>query len=181
MNRVVSMENKKSILEVKNLSTSFIDGKETVQILKNVYFNVARGKLLAIVGESGCGKSVTIHSIMQLLPLNGRIDSGSVLFNDGVKEVDLLNFKKYGKKMRAIRGKKIGMVFQDPTASLNPTHRVGKQVAEILMQHYDLSKKEAKTKVIEMFKRLGIPDPEQRINEYPHQFSGGMKQRVMIA
>jgi peptide/nickel transport system ATP-binding protein len=175
------MGNNDYTLRVKNLTTSFKDGKESVRIVKDVSFDVPRGKLLAIVGESGCGKSVTVHSIMQLLPKNGQIDRGKVLFNDGENEVDLLSMGKFSKKMRAIRGGKIGMVFQDPMASLNPTHRVGKQVAENLIEHYKMPKKEAMEKVIEIFKRLGIPDPEQRIKDYPHQFSGGMRQRVMIA
>ncbi|TQR15554.1 ABC transporter ATP-binding protein [Psychrobacillus soli] len=170
-----------SILKVENLTVSFSDGKESTKILKDVSFSVFSGKMLAIVGESGCGKSVTVHSIMQLLPKNGKIDSGKVLFNDGGNEVDLVSMKKYGKQMRAMRGQKIGMVFQDPMASLNPTHQVGKQVMENLMQHYKIPKKEARDKVIELFKLLGIPDPEQRIKDYPHQFSGGMRQRVMIA
>lgn len=170
-----------SILKVENLTVSFSDGKESTKILKDVSFSVFRGKMLAIVGESGCGKSVTVHSIMQLLPKNGQISSGKVLFNDGGNEVDLVGMKKYGKQMRAMRGQKIGMVFQDPMASLNPTHQVGKQVMENLLQHYKMPKKEAKKKVIELFKLLGIPDPEQRIKDYPHQFSGGMRQRVMIA
>lgn len=168
-------------LKVENVSASFQNGKESVQILKDVSFEVPRGKMLAIVGESGCGKSVTVHSIMQLLPKNGHIDSGKVIFNDGENEVDLFSMTKFSKKMRAIRGGKIGMVFQDPMASLNPTHRIGKQVAENLIEHYKMPKKEAMKRVIDLFKRLGIPDPEQRVKDYPHQFSGGMRQRVMIA
>ena len=170
-----------SILKVENLSVSFSDGKESTKILKNVSFSVPKGKMLAIVGESGCGKSVTVHSIMQLLPRNGHIDSGKVLYNNGENEVDLVPMKKYGKEMRAMRGRNIGMIFQDPMASLNPTHQVGKQVMENLVQHYKMPKKEAMESVIELFRRLGIPDPEQRVKEYPHQFSGGMRQRVMIA
>jgi len=168
-------------LRVRNLSTSFKSGKESIKIVKDVSFDVHRGKILAIVGESGCGKSVTVHSVMQLLPKNGQIDQGEVLYNDGEKEIDLVKLGRYSKEMRAIRGGKIGMVFQDPMASLNPTHRIGRQVAENLIEHYKMPKKEAMEKVIELFKRLGIPDPEQRVKDYPHQFSGGMRQRVMIA
>ncbi|EKN66490.1 ABC transporter ATP-binding protein [Neobacillus bataviensis LMG 21833] len=175
------MEKQDLVLKVENLSTSFKDGKGSVQIVKDVSFEVPRGKLLAIVGESGCGKSVTVHSIMQLLPKNGQITRGKALFYEDDKEVDLFSLDKFGKAMRGIRGAKIGMVFQDPMASLNPMHQVGKQVTESLLEHYPMSKKEAMEKVIELFKRLGIPDPEQRVKDYPHQFSGGMRQRVMIA
>lgn len=169
------------ILEVRNLHTSFKMGTDVLEIIKGVSFEVYRGKMLAIVGESGCGKSVTVHSVVQLLPKTGMMTGGEIIFHDGEKKYELHRMNRYGKEMRAIRGKFIGMIFQDPMASLNPVYRVGDQVMENLLQHYQMTKGEARERVIEMFESLGIPDPRTRINDYPHQFSGGMKQRVMIA
>lgn len=169
------------ILKVENLHTSFTVGPLNIPIVKGVSFEVYKGKTLAIVGESGCGKSVTVHSIVQLLPRNGRIDQGTVTYIEDNEEVRLDQLQRYGKKMRKIRGENIGMVFQDPMTSLNPVYKVGDQVAESLMQHFKMKKKDAMREVISMLKKLGIPDPESRINDYPHQFSGGMKQRVVIA
>lgn len=178
------MENKKDlVLEVKGLNTSFVsDGKE-IPIVKDVSFDLRRGTTLAVVGESGCGKSVTVHSIVRLMPKNAKIRADYVKYHsakDG-REYRLDTMKPYGKEMRHLRGAEIGMVFQDPMSSLNPVYRVGDQVAEGLMEHTGMKKKEAMEKVLEMFKKLGIPDPESRIHDYPHQFSGGMKQRVVIA
>lgn len=175
------MDNKELILKVENLHTSFKIGQETVKIVKGVSLEAYKGKILAIVGESGCGKSVTVHSILQLLPKTGQLTEGRIVYYKDGKEYELNNFKRHGKEMRAIRGKNIGMIFQDPMTSLNPVYKVGDQVAENLMQHYKINKKEALKKVVEMFQLLGIPDSKTRINDYPHQFSGGMKQRVMIA
>lgn len=169
------------ILDVENLSSGFASKKKKITIVKDVSFQVHRGKTLAIVGESGCGKSVTVHSVMQLLPQNGQIFGGKVTYyKDGVP-YELSSLKQYGKEMRSIRGAEIGMVFQDPMASLNPVYTVGAQVAANLQQHSKLSKKEIRKQVIEMFAKLGIPDPERRYDQYPHEFSGGMRQRVMIA
>jgi len=175
------MERGRVVLEVRNLKTNFRVGSEDVSIVRGVSFSARKGETLAIVGESGCGKSVTVHSVMRLLPKNGRLIDGEALFYDDSKTFELHNLKPFGKEMRSIRGRKIGMIFQDPMASLNPVYRVGDQVAENLLQHFKLTKREAKDRIIEMFASLGIPDPERRILDYPHQFSGGMKQRVMIA
>lgn len=180
------MNSKDIILDVKNLNTSFVSDKKEVRIVKNVSFQLKRGTTLAVVGESGCGKSVTMNSIMRFLGNNAKINADSIQYNalhDGkVTEYHLESIKKpHGKEMRALRGPEMSMVFQDPMSSLNPVYKVGDQVAEGLIQHFKLSKQEARQKVLEMFKKLGIPDPEQRIDCYPHQFSGGMKQRVVIA
>lgn len=177
------MANHDYVLDVKNLSTSFVsDGKE-IRIIKNVSLRLKRGTTLAVVGESGCGKSMTVHSIVKLLPKNAILKADHVLYNskkDG-KEYSIDKMEPYGPDMRHLRGGEIGMVFQDPMSSLNPVYKVGDQVAEGLMQHTGMKKKEALEKVLEMFRKLGIPDPENRIHDYPHQFSGGMKQRVVIA
>ena len=174
------------ILDVKNLSTSFISDKKKIDIVKSVSFQMKRGTTLAVVGESGCGKSVTMNSIMRFLGPNARVTADKIQYNStkGGKRISY-NLESYtnpnGPEMRALRGPEMSMVFQDPMSSLNPVYKVGDQVAEGLMQHYKLTKKEAREKVIELFKKLGIPDPEGRIDCYPHQFSGGMKQRVVIA
>ena len=173
------------ILDVKNLSTSFISEKREIKIIKNVSFQVKKGTCLAIVGESGCGKSVTVNSAVQLMPRNAKVTADHVIyrsFKSGeMKEYHLDKMKRYGKEMRSLRGPEIGMVFQDPMASLNPVYKIGYQVAEGLREHEHLSKKEAMPRVLEMLKKLGIPAPEQRMKDYPHQMSGGMKQRIIIA
>ena len=171
-----------TILHVENLHTSFTSAKETVEILRGVHFDVRRGRTLSIVGESGCGKSMTVHSVLQLLPASGKVTEGKSIytFADG-KQADLQTMERYGREIRAIRGKEIGIIFQDPMASLNPVYTVGAQIIENLRQHENIGKKEAMERAVEMLSYLGIPEARQRVNEYPHQFSGGMKQRVVIA
>ena len=172
---------KELILDVNNLYTSFKSGKGDINIVKGVSFKLHRGETLGVVGESGCGKSVTVHSLLQLLPANGYIKDGYVDFYDDGKSYRISEYKKNGKEMREIRGAKIGMVFQDPMSSLNPVYSVGAQIIESLQQHQKMDKKDAMALALKMLKKLGIPDPEKRIDDYPHQFSGGMKQRVVIA
>ena len=179
------MDSKDIILDVSHLNTSFMVEKKEIKIVKDVSFRVKRGTTLAIVGESGCGKSVTVHSIAKLMPKNAVVKADKIQYNalrDGqIHAYRLENMAPYGKEMRSLRGTEIGMVFQDPMSSLNPVYKVGDQVAENLLQHFKMSKKEAQEKVLDMFRKLGIPDPEHRIHDYPFQFSGGMKQRVVIA
>lgn len=174
---------KDNILEIEGLVTEFTVGKRVVHAVNGVNLAVERGKTLGIVGESGCGKSVTAHSILQLLPPNGRIAAGEIRFTpdaDG-KTLVLSDLKKTSDQMRTIRGKDISMIFQDPMTSLNPAYTIGHQIMENLRNHEKISKTDAKKRIIKLLEELGIPAAEQRFNEYPHQFSGGMKQRVMIA
>ena len=174
--------NKDIVLKVDNLQTKFKVGKRIVHAVNDVSFELRAGTTLGIVGESGCGKSVTAHSILQLLPKNGMITNGSVVYRtkDG-KELDLTSFKRAGKDIRQIRGQEIAMIFQDPMASLDPVYKIGVQIAENLFEHENISKKDARVRVVKLLTELGIPVPDKRFDDYPHQFSGGMKQRVMIA
>lgn len=173
------MDNK--ILEVKNVDTIFSNKKEDLKILKNISFNLQKGRVLGIVGESGCGKSVTVNAIMNLLPKNGKIKSGQIKYYDENNVVELQKLKQYGKEFRKLRGDKISMIFQDPMSALNPVYTVGYQIVEVLKEHYNISKKEAKQKAVEMLYKLGIVDAKNRIDDYPHQFSGGQRQRIIIA
>ena len=177
------MENKDYILEIEDLVTEFKVGKRTVHAVNGVNLKVERGKTLGIVGESGCGKSVTAHSVLQLLPKNGYIAGGEIRYRpqSGDAPVLLSSYERVGKQMRAIRGKDIAMVFQDPMTSLNPAYKIGAQIVENLCSHLKISRREARERIITLLGELGIPAAEQRFDEYPHQFSGGMKQRVMIA
>lgn len=164
------------ILEVKDLHISFHTFGGEVQAIRGVNFDLYKGETLAIVGESGSGKSVTTKSIMRLLPeSNSEIKAGEILFDD--KNLAKLN----NKAMQKIRGKDISMIFQDPMTSLNPTMKIGKQIMEPIVKHQNLSKSAAKDRAIDLLRLVGIPQPEARFNQYPHQFSGGMRQRVVIA
>jgi oligopeptide transport system ATP-binding protein len=165
------------ILEVKDLKVSFHTYSGEVQAVRGVTFDLHKGEALAIVGESGCGKSVTAQTIMRLLPTPPSVIKGGSILFEGKTEITKLT----DKEMEAIRGSEMGMIFQDPMTSLNPTMTVGKQIVEGLIKHQGLSKEAAKERAIEMLKLVGIPSPESRITQYPHQFSGGMRQRVMIA
>ncbi len=168
---------KDSILKIDNLVTSFDTEHGVLRAVDGVSFEVKKGKTLGIVGESGCGKSVTSLSIMRLLPKpSGKIESGEISF-------DGLNIAKLPpEEMRSIRGKRISMIFQEPMTALNPVHRVGKQLQEVYRLHFpEMSADEILQASVHQLQKVGIPEPELRINEYPHQQSGGMRQRVMIA
>ena len=170
------MPGTKSLLEVKGLRTHFASERGEVRAVDGVDLRLERGRTLGIVGESGCGKSVTALSIMGLIPQPpGRIAAGEVLL-DGE---DLL--KQSPARLRDLRGDKLAMIFQEPMTSLNPAFRVGEQIAEALIRHKRISLKEANLASVEMLRRVRIPSPEQRARDYPHQLSGGMRQRVMIA
>lgn len=164
------------LLEVKDLSVVFDTKKQKIHAVRNVSFHIDKGEVLSIVGESGCGKSVTAKSIMRLLPEKFcKIIRGSILFND--QEITSMSKKE----LVALRGCKIGMIFQDPMTSLNPTMRVGAQIAEGLIIHKGLNKKKANEKSVELIRQVGIANPEHCFKKYPHQLSGGMRQRIAIA
>ncbi len=174
------MNAKRNVLEVNNLKTQFFTRAGVVHAVDGVSFHVGAGETLGIVGESGCGKSVTATSILRLIPTPpGRIVEGEILIDDGETVTDILTIPE--SEMRHIRGNKIAMIFQDPMTSLNPVLTIGDQLTEPLILHLGLSKKEAEQRAIELLKRVGIPGAEDRLESYPHQYSGGMRQRVMIA
>ena len=164
-----------NILQVKNLTVSTGTGTKKTDIVNNISFTIERGETFVLLGESGSGKSITALSIMRLLPAAIKISDGSVILHT----TNLFQLPE--NKMRKIRGAKIGMIFQEPQTSLNPVLTAGQQISETLRQHDNLSKKQCIKRSIELLDAVGIPDAERRINEYPHQFSGGMKQRIMIA
>ncbi len=164
------------ILEVNGLKTYFYTEQGVVKAVDDISFEVERGQTIGIVGESGCGKSVTSLSILRLINWPpGRIIGGEIIYN----KTNLLGLKE--SEMREIRGNEISMIFQEPMTSLNPVFTVGYQIIEAIVLHQKVSKKEAREKAIELLRLVSIPDPEKRINEYPHNLSGGMRQRVMIA
>lgn len=164
------------ILQVKDLQVSFSTYGGEVQAVRGVSFDLHKGETLAIVGESGCGKSVTSQSIMRLIPEPpGRIVGGEILFNNN----DLIKLKE--PELRKIRGANISMIFQDPMTALNPTLTIGEQIMEGIMEHEKISRAEAKKAAVDMLKLVGISSPEARLKQYPHQFSGGMRQRIVIA
>lgn len=164
------------LLRAEHLNVGFTADKKLIPVIHDVNFEVRRGEILGIVGESGCGKSVTSLSILRLLGPGARIGSESRILLNGT---DLLSLDK--DEMATVRGRDISMIFQDPMTSLNPVKRIGKQIAEAAVVHDGISKKEAERLAMDMLVRVGIPAPEKRFYEYPHQLSGGMKQRVMIA
>lgn len=170
------MKNEEIILSIKNLQTSFFVGRgKEIKAVDGVTFDVPKGKTLGIVGESGSGKSITALSILKLIEEPGKVKGGEIIFKgENILEYD-------DAKMRKIRGNQISMIFQEPMTSLNPTYTVGQQIREALKIHQGLDKKEGTKKAIEMLKLVGIPSPEKRVDQYPFELSGGMRQRVMIA
>ena len=165
-----------SLLEVRNLETAFYTKEGIVKAVDGIHFDICKGSTVGIVGESGCGKSVTSLSIMRLLPSPpAKITNGKIMFEG----CDLL--ARTEAEMRDIRGNSISMIFQEPMTSLNPVLSIGRQITETILLHNRISKTEAKRKAIDALRRVGIPSPERRVHEYPHQMSGGMRQRAMIA
>ncbi|SDN73301.1 ABC transporter ATP-binding protein [Alkalicoccus daliensis] len=173
----------KPVLEVNGLQTHFFTDRGEIPAVDDVSFHIQQGEVLGVVGESGCGKSVTSLSIMGLVPdPPGKIVGGEILYRSEGKETNEENLVELSKKrMRQIRGNRISMIFQEPMTSLDPLFKIGFQITEGLRNHSNISKKEAHRKAVEMLTLVGIPRPEEVVNEYPHQLSGGMRQRVMIA
>lgn len=168
------MENN-NILEIKNLKTQFFTEAGIVRAVDGIDLTVKRGEVLGVVGESGCGKSVTSLSIMRLISQPGRIVEGQIIFDN----TDLVSIPE--SQMRDVRGNRISMIFQQPQSSLNPVFRIGDQITEVLHIHQDITKEEGAKRAVELLRLVGIPEPEARISAYPHELSGGMAQRVMIA
>jgi peptide/nickel transport system ATP-binding protein len=173
--RVRKPRGERPLLEVKGLRTSFYTRDGVVRAVDGIDFHVDRGEIMGLVGESGCGKSVTSLSIMRLVARPGRIEGGEILF-DGR---DIL--KLSGEQMRKVRGEQISMIFQQPTSALNPVWDVGRQIAEVLELHRNMKRRAARARALELLRMVGIPDPERRLKAHPHEMSGGMAQRVMIA
>ena len=166
--------NNNYLLEINNMKTYFYTKKGTVPAVDDVSINISKGQIIGLVGESGCGKSVTALSVMGLVQSPGKVTEGTIVF-EGKNLLDLSNTE-----MRNVRGNEISMIFQEPMTSLNPVYRVGRQVSEAIRLHQNISNKDAKEQVIEIFKKVGIPEAEKRYDSYPHQLSGGLRQRVMI-
>ena len=174
---------KKPLLEISGLKTVFPTDDGIVNAVNDVSFKIARGQTVGVVGESGCGKSITGLSMLQLVPSPGRIEAGEIQFYRNAEDnpLDIAQVSPKSELMRQIRGNEIAIIFQEPMTSLNPVYTVGNQIAEAIILHEQVDKKTARARAIEMIARVGIPAPTQRVDEYPHQLSGGMRQRVMIA
>jgi oligopeptide/dipeptide ABC transporter ATP-binding protein len=170
------------LLQVKGLETHFFTDEGTVRAVDGAEFNVYAGRTLGIVGESGCGKSVTAKSILQIVDRPGRVVDGQIIYSpDAEPEKDLLKLGANSREMRTVRGGEISMIFQEPISSFSPVHTFGNQIVEAIKLHTDLNAADAYGLALEWLQRVGIPNPEQRLSEYPYQFSGGQRQRAMIA
>jgi peptide/nickel transport system ATP-binding protein len=168
-------------LSVRDLKTFFYTNRRCNKAVNGVSFDIQKGKTLCVVGESGCGKSVTAAAIMQLLPTLSRIEEGSIVYHSDHGDIHIEKLERNGRQMRSIRGAEISMIFQDPMTALNPVFTVGFQIAENLRYHTALRGRRLRDKVIDLLRTMGIPLPERRVREFPHQYSGGMRQRAMIA
>ena len=170
-----------AIITVKDLRTYFYSDKRCNKVLNGISFELYKGRTLCVVGESGCGKSVTASSIMQLLPKLSRIESGSITYHAPDGDIRIDQLERNGKEMRSLRGADIAMIFQDPMTALNPVYTIGYQIGENLKYHTTLDKEARRARTLELLTQMGISTPEKRIDQYPHEFSGGMRQRAMIA
>ncbi len=169
------------LLQVKDLKTYFFQDEGTVKAVDGVSFDIDRQQTLGVVGESGCGKSVTARSILRITGRRGQIVSGELLFHRRSGTVDLAQLDPMGEQIKQIRGREIAMIFQEPMTSFSPVYTIGNQIIEAILLHQDATPKEAREQAVSMLDRVGIPKPSQRVDEYPHQLSGGMRQRAMIA
>ncbi|MFP4260539.1 MAG: ABC transporter ATP-binding protein [Opitutales bacterium] len=171
------------LLRIEDLKTYFYTEEGEIPAVDGVTLEVPRGKVLAIVGESGCGKSVTSFSILRLIQSPGKIVGGKILFYrpDGGEPLDILSLDEKSEELFQVRGGDISMIFQEPMSALSPVHTVGNQICEAILIHQDVSEEQARERAIEMLGKVGIPNPESRIDQYPHELSGGMRQRVVIA
>jgi peptide/nickel transport system ATP-binding protein len=176
-----------TLLEVKDLRISFPLDEGTVKAVDGIDLAIERGGVLGLVGESGCGKSVTAQSILRIVPRPGRIDSGQILLHrhtaadSPAKVIDIARLNPTGKEIRSIRGKDISMIFQEPMSSFSPLHTIGSHISEAILEHQSISRQEARTLAIELLSKVGIPNAARRFEQYPHELSGGMRQRAMIA
>ncbi len=170
-----------TLLSVRNLQTHFFSREGTVKAVDGVSFDVRPGEILGIAGESGCGKSVTSQSILRILPRNGRIVGGEILFRHEDQTIDLAAADPDGRLIRDIRGKEIAMVFQEPMSAFSPVHTVGNQIIETIRIHQDVSRETARDQALEMLRRVGMPNPARNIDQYTFNLSGGMRQRAMVA
>jgi peptide/nickel transport system ATP-binding protein len=171
-----------NVLEVSDLRVEFPTKLGLVRAVNGVSFEVPRGKVLGVVGESGCGKSVTAFSVMQLVPPPGRIAGGAITLRPANKPpINILDLGRNSDEMRAVRGRHIGMIFQEPMTALNPCYTVGDQISEGILLHVTPDKKEARARAVDIIRRVGLPQPERLLNQFPHELSGGMRQRAMIA
>ena len=181
--------NNEVLLEIKDLKISFPLDEGVVRAVEGVSLTVRRGEVLGVVGESGCGKTVTAQSILRIIPSPGRIDSGEILFHrpsasdssNGHHLVDIAKVSSTGREIREIRGQDIAMIFQEPMSSFSPVHTIGSQIIEAILLHQSVTPEQARQQAIELLRLVGISGAEQRVDNYPHQFSGGMRQRAMIA
>jgi len=173
------------LLDIRDLRIAFPLDEGNVQAVQSVSLTVRRGEILGVVGESGCGKTVTAQSVLRIIPPPGRIEAGQILFHppgsDGKGGVDLARLDPTGTEIRKIRGKDIAMIFQEPMSSFSPVHTIGSHIVEAILLHQNVSKAKAREMTIELLRLVGISGAEQRVDNYPHQFSGGMRQRAMIA
>ena len=174
--------NDEKLLDIKGLEVEFTTDQGTVYAVRDVSYSVKPGEILGIAGESGSGKSVTMYAAIGLLAQNGRVVNGSVTFDgQDISRGAFKNEKEYEKVMRKLRGNKLAMVFQDPMTFLNPVLTIEKQLVEPILNHNNITRREAKARALELMRQVGIPNPEKRIRQYPHNFSGGMRQRIIIA
>jgi peptide/nickel transport system ATP-binding protein len=172
---------KQPILEIRNLKTHFLLDEGVVRAVDDVSLTLAKGSTLGVVGESGCGKSVTARSVLQIVGAGGKIVDGQILFHRGDDVVDLATFEPRGREIRSVRGQEISMIFQEPMAAFSPVYTIGKQIIEAIRVHTEASKLDARNQTLDLLARVGIPQPKRTVDQFPFELSGGMLQRAMIA